>query len=245
MRMNQWDALSQYFDTHKHTAEINPGAADNILIAWPSVLSGIAQVQQDSAIFTALDYGCGGGSFAAELQRRGYLVVGCDSSQGMIAMAKKNLGDAIPFYVCDAAEVSKLKESPFDLITAIMVFQFVEDIETCIRHLDVVLKSGGVLAFAIFNPDYVEPNHGDGKLFRFFKAPDQPTKGFMVPTDDTKIQVFIRTEEEYDNIFRPLGYHRIYVDKPSFTREFLEKYPTDADTTMPEYLVLVYKKPEE
>lgn len=240
--MNQWDKLSQYFDTHKHDDEINPGAADNILIAWPSVLRGIEIVQKSGTSLSALDYGCGGGSFALELQKRGYAVVGSDLSSGMIEVAKKNLGDKIPFYDCDAEDVPKLKEAPFDLITGVMVFQFVEDIESCFRNLDAALKSGGVLSFAVFNPDYVERNHGDGKLFRNFKTPEQPTRGFMAPTEDTMIPVFMRIEEEYDNVLRPLGYQRIYADKPPFTSEFLGKYPSDADTIEPEYLVMTYKK---
>lgn len=241
--MNQWDKLSQYFDTHKDAAEINPGAADNILVAWPSVLRGVEIAQKGGTGLSALDYGCGGGSFAAALQKRGYSVVGCDSSPAMIAVAKKNLGDEITFYDCDSEDVPKLKEAPFDLITGIMVFQFVEDIESCFRNLDAALKSGGVLSFAVFNPNYVERNHGDGKLFRNFQTPEQPTKGFMAATEDTKIPVFMRIEEEYDNALRPLGYQRIYADKPSFTPEFLDKYPSDADTTQPEYLVMTYKKP--
>ena len=240
--MNQWDKLSQYFDTHKDATEINPGAADNILIAWPSVLRGVEMVQKSGSSLSALDYGCGGGSFAAELHKRGYAVTACDSSPEMIAVAKKNLGDEIPFYECDSQNVPQLKEAPFDLITGIMVFQFVEEIESCFRNLDAALKSGGVISFAVFNPDYVQPNHGDGKLFQYFKTPEQPTKGFMVPMEDAKIPVFMRIEEEYDNAILPLGYQRIYSEKPPFIPAFLEKYPSDADTTRPEYLVMTYKK---
>lgn len=89
--MNPWDALSEYFDTHKGDSEINPGAADNILIAWPSLFWGIQLVQKDGARLNALDYGCGAGGFVAELRAHGYESVGCDSSQAMVEMAKRNV----------------------------------------------------------------------------------------------------------------------------------------------------------
>lgn len=123
-----------------------------------------------------------------------------------------------------------------------MVFQFIEDIESCMSHLSGILKPGGVFAFTVFNPDYVRPKHGEGKLFQNFENPEQPTKGFMVPTADTKIPVFVRTEEEYDDVCTCFGLQRVYLDRPAFTPEFLEKYPSDADTMIPEYLVLVYEK---
>lgn len=240
--MNQWDMLSGYFDTHKGAAEINPGAADNILIAWPSVLRGIQMVQLNGQDLKALDYGCGGGSFAAELRKHGYSVVGCDSSPAMVAVAKKNLGDEISFYECDSSQIKDIKETPFDLITGIMVFQFVEDIMTCIKDLDGALKSGGVFAFAVFNPDYVKYNHGAGKLFDGFEMPDYPARGYMCLSESTKIPVFVRTITEYDEVFNSIGYHQVYADTPLFTTAFLKQYPTNDDTSCPEYLVLSYQK---
>lgn len=239
--MNPWDKLSGYFDTHKDATEINPGAADNILIAWPSVIRGIKAVQNESQGLKALDYGCGGGGFAAELLKHGYEVVGCDSSSEMIAVAKKNLGE-IPFYVCDFSDVKTLKEAPFDLVTGIMVFQFVDDMEECIRNLVEILKPGGVFAFAVFNPDYVRNNHGKGKLFDGFEGPQIPARGYMCVGEEIRIPVFMRAESEYDQLASSVGLSRVYTDKPPFTESFLQKYPSGTDTTEPEYLVMVYAK---
>ncbi len=239
--MNPWDNLSGYFNTHKDATEINPGAADNILIAWPSVIKGIKTVQAEGKGLKALDYGCGGGSFAAELLKHEYEVVGCDSSSEMIAVAKKNL-EEIPFYVCDFPDVKKLEEAPFDLITGIMVFQFIDDIEGCIRSLVEILKSGGVFAFAVFNPDYVRNNHGKGKLFDGFENPHVPAQGYMCVGEEIRIPVFMRTESEYDRFASSVGLGRVHADKPPFTEAFLQKYPSGTDTTEPEYLVMVYAK---
>ena len=239
--MNPWDTLSQYFDTHKHADEVDPGAADNVLIAWPSLFRGIESVQTSGDGLLALDYGCGGGGLVLELLKRGYKAVGCDSSAAMIEIAKKNT-ENFPFYACDHVDVPKIPEAPFDLITAVMVFQFINNIESCIAHLFDALKPEGVIAFAVFNPEYVAPNHGDTKLFRGFQSPDNPTIGYMVPIENTRIPVFIRTEEEYDAIFIRRGFRRLYSDKPPFTPEFLNKYPSSMDTKKPEYLVIAYQR---
>lgn len=240
--MNQWDSLSSYFDTNKNASEIDPGAADNILIAWPSLLKGIRQVQEHGDGLKALDFGCGAGSFCFELQKNGYDVVGSDSSPGMVDVARKNVGDTIPVYLGDIHDVQNLKEQPFDLVTAVMVFQFIENIQEVLSLVSLVTKEGGVLAFAIFNPDFIGPNSGSEKLFADFDDVENPRKGNMTPTNGVSIPVFIRREEEYGHILNLLGFKRMYAEKPAFTEAFLSAYPSGFDTSYPEYLVLVYQK---
>ena len=230
--MNQWDKLSTYFNTHGDNSDIKSGAADNILIAWPSLLKGIECIQHNGATLHALDYGCGGG---------GYSVIGCDASSAMISMAQKNWSH-IKFYQCDFWKIDKLPGSPFDLITSIMVIQFIDNMHQFFANINRVLNPGGLLAFAVFNPDYVAKNHGRGKSFEGFETPDRPTYGFLCLTKGTRIPVFIRTIEEYDQQIISLGYKKIYADKPEFTAQYLTQFKTNGDTGSPEFLVLVYQK---
>ena len=60
-----WDKLANKFNTHKDD-EIDPGAADNIVIAWPVILSEINKnfKQNNNEV---LDYGCGTGGFSNKL----------------------------------------------------------------------------------------------------------------------------------------------------------------------------------
>lgn len=239
--MNQWDKLSGYFNTHSHHSTIDPGAADNILIAWPSLLKGIQLIQHNGENLRALDYGCGGGSFCKELSNKGYSVIGCDSSLAMIEVAKQNLL-TIQFYRCDSENIDQLPGNPFDLITSVMVIQFINNVTEFFANINKTLKPGGVLAFAVFNPAYVTKNHGAGKSFDGFATPDHPQHGFLYLTEDTKIPVFIRSLKEYDNQLIPLGYQRIYSDMPEFTTQYLTQYKTDCDTSSPEFLIMVYQK---
>ncbi len=241
--LNPWDTLSQEFNTHTRASEISPLAADNILIAWPALLQGIHEAQPTGNGLSAMDYGCGAGSFCAALQDRGYTVTGCDTSDAMIKMARLNLADrGINFYKIDHSDLSAVKEAPFDLISAIMVLHFIDNITDMLRQLAALLKPNGVLAFAVFNHDYVMANHGEKRPFNGFD-PQDPVNGFMTIGNDTRIPVFLRTEAEYDAILEPLGFQRIFASKPPFTQEFINKYPSDVlNCSQPEYIVLGYKK---
>lgn len=239
--MNQWDKLGNYFDTQQDQLEINPGAADNILIAWPSLLNGIHLIQSSGKNLSALDYGCGSGGFCSELSNQGYSVVGCDSSSVMISLARNNVPN-VSFYQCDSEHLLSLPGSPFDLITAVMVIQFIENVAEFFAQLVNITKSGSVIAFAVFNPDYVAKNHGVGKTFDGFQNPHHPRNGFLCLTEETRIPVFMREVAEYDDYIIPLGFKRIVEDKPAFSAEYMNRYESGCDMSAPEYLVLVYQK---
>lgn len=239
--VNPWDILSEYFNTHDDKSAINPGAADNILIAWPSLLKGIKLIQHNYTTLHALDYGCGGGGFCEILSKMGYSAIGCDLSVAMIKVAQKNLPN-IAFYVSDVDLAHQLPGAPFDLVTSIMVIQFIENSAQFFININKALKLGGLLAFAVFNPDHVTRNHGEGLCFDGFDTPNEPKSGYMCLTKETRIPVFIRTLEEYDDQIIPLGYERIYTEKPGFTSQYLAEYHPSFDTSSPEFLIIVYQK---
>ena len=70
-----WDKLANKFNTHKDD-EIDPGAADNIVIAWPVILSEINKnfKQNNNEV---LDYGCGTGGFSNKLNSLGFQLIDC------------------------------------------------------------------------------------------------------------------------------------------------------------------------
>ena len=229
MPRNPWDSLSDCFDTRKPGPEIPAGAANNILIAWPALMRGIEKVQATGCGLQALDFGCGTGTFCARLLAQGYEVIGCDSSSAMLRVARRNLGSALRFMKIsqNLAELDGLK---LDLITAIMVFQYIKKIDSTCRALTRILRREGILAFAVFDPDFVKTSTGPTALF------NTGNKGIgtvMRATNNVCIPVYARSRDYYDNLLQPLGYHRIYSATPRFRAKFLEKYPT---------MVLVYQR---
>ena len=64
-----------------------------------------------------LDAGCGTGRYARELARRGYIVQGIDSSEELIDVARRSIGEApeaVSFAVGDTSSSSRLVDmTPF------------------------------------------------------------------------------------------------------------------------------------
>lgn len=239
--MNPWDSLSDSFNTHKVEADIDPGAADNIFIAWPALFEEISKIYPFGNGLKAFDLGCGAGSFAGELRKRDYKVSAADPSLNMIKIAKAHLGEYIKFYVADSKIAPTLHDAPFDLITSVMALQFIPNIAETFDDLDKALHPQGIIAFAVFNPDFIRTNTGEDRMFIQKDRPEQGTDLFMV-AGGMYIPVYSRSEYDYDTLLESLGYVRVFCKRPEFTHDFLEKYPQSADTSFSEYLIMGYRK---
>jgi SAM-dependent methyltransferase len=64
-----------------------------------------------------LDVGCGTGSSAAAMRDRGYDVTGVDVSPGMLALAARKLGPAVPLHRHDMRELPRL--GAFDVVCCV------------------------------------------------------------------------------------------------------------------------------
>lgn len=229
-----WDELSQYFNVHGD--EIDPGAADNILIAWPPMLTLLEEsVPKGGRI---LEYGCGTGGLVKKLSSLDYSVTGIDPAPKMIEVAKSYLKAEL--FVGDADAIPT--DTKFDAITAVMVFQFEPDIESALKKLASHLNPGGIVTFAVFNPEFVHKGLAMGYLFRDFENEDDTGKGTMDFGSGRTTDVYIRSASEYDAVMAANGLTKVLEEYPPFTKEFLEKYPTGGPTDVSEFLVLGYKK---
>jgi len=95
----------------------------------------------------ALDLGCGEGRLGAELQRRGDRVIGVDASPRMVRAAR----DRIDAIVADAAALP-FADSSFQLVTAFMSLQDMDDLEGAASEAARVLEPGGHLCFNVLHP---------------------------------------------------------------------------------------------
>jgi SAM-dependent methyltransferase len=96
---------------------------------------------------TVLDIGCGDGTFAIELAKRGGVVVGVDSSPAMLEAARtlaRQQDADIEFHVA-AAEQLPFRAEQFDIVTAITILCFIEDATPVFREIERVLCPGGRL----------------------------------------------------------------------------------------------------
>lgn len=173
--------------------------------------------------------------FCCELFKLGFEVTGYDQSDELAKAAQANTPEEIT--ITDS-HIIAAQNGKYNLITAIMVLQFVEDIEPTINNLLSMLEPNGLFVYAVFNPKFIEENL-DNSIFTGFK--NNPA-GYMELKKDIKIQCYSRTESKYRSIFGKLGYEEVYIDYPKFTGEFLSKHKMPFSTQNSEYLIQAFRR---
>jgi SAM-dependent methyltransferase len=97
-----------------------------------------------------LDVGCGEGRFPRDLKARGYSVVGVDASPTLIGYAR----EADPggeYHVADAAALP-MADGSVQLVTALLSFHDMDDMEGAVAEIGRVLVPGGRLCAAVVHP---------------------------------------------------------------------------------------------
>lgn len=111
-----------------------------------------AYIPQGSAI---LDLGVGGGRTTSYLTARASHYVGVDYSTEMVKTCRDKF-PALQFAVADAADLSVFPDASFDAV--VFAFNGIDYVlpddrrRNCLRHIDRVLKTRGVLIFSSHNP---------------------------------------------------------------------------------------------
>lgn len=242
MKLNQnpWDVLGRKnFNTHLKENEIDPRAADNILIAWPSILKELLSEYKQAKNIKVLDFGCGTGGFCNKLNRLGFNVTGIDPSREMLKTARHNSPKSIRYIKGDQKNLSSLES--FHIITSIMTFPFIDNFKDAFKRLVKKLKPNGLIILADFNRAWVKVCLSNKVSFANFDSNKDPKKGGKV-FGDIRIPVFIRSAKEYDEIAKLNGLTKIFEDCPPFTKTFIKQYPDKRPKHIPEYLILGYKK---
>jgi len=94
-----------------------------------------------------LDVGCGDGLYLVEAARRGAVASGVDSSEAMLAAARRRAADAdvaVDLRIGDA-ETLPFDGGSFDVVLAITVLCFLRDPQQAINEMSRVLAPGGRL----------------------------------------------------------------------------------------------------
>jgi len=99
-----------------------------------------------------LDAGCGSGPLMAALRDRGAIVAGFDKSAGMLAVARRRLGDDADLHVAELGGPLPFPDGAFDDVTASLVLHYLEDWGSALAGLRRVLKPGGRLIASVNHP---------------------------------------------------------------------------------------------
>ncbi|MFI7359339.1 class I SAM-dependent methyltransferase [Streptomyces avidinii] len=99
-----------------------------------------------------LDAGCGSGPLSAALRDRGAVVTAIDASAGMLALARRRLGDDVALHAVDLNDPLPFDDAAFDDVVASLVLHYIEDWGPTLAELRRVIRPGGRLIASVDHP---------------------------------------------------------------------------------------------
>ncbi len=140
----------------------------------------------------ALDIGCGAGLVAEPLARMGARTSGLDAGEQVIAAARAHAasqGLKIDYHCADLPVFAESRESSFDLITCLEVFEHVADLPAFLSAIRRLLKPGGLLLFSTPNRtplSWAVLIAGAEKITRLIPEHGHDWKQFVTPVELTQ-----------------------------------------------------------
>ncbi|MFF8607143.1 class I SAM-dependent methyltransferase [Streptomyces sp. NPDC015346] len=141
-RVNDYDSFAEAYSAENEK---------NLLNAYYE-RPGMLALAGDVTDRRILDAGCGSGSLSAALRDRGAVVTGIDASAGMLALARRRLGDDVPLHLVDLSEPLPFDDGAFDDVVASLVLHYLEDWGPTLAELRRVLRPGGRLIASVDHP---------------------------------------------------------------------------------------------
>lgn len=149
--MKQWDEKAQYWK--EHSKEMwETGSRSLIIPFFTNFVHSPAKVA---------DIGCGDGYGSYKLYKEGFDVSGIDISPFMINIAKGRETERLRF---NQASITNMpfEADEFDAIISINCIEWTEDPLESLNHLQLIVKSRGILCIGILGPTA----HPRNKSFR-------------------------------------------------------------------------------
>ena len=203
-----WDSVAIYFtqNSMRHL-EYMPGK-DNYDVVWPFLFEVICNYLSNMKNIhrKICDFGCGTGLFSEKMNQIGFNVFACDTSKKMIDLACSSTLGGVHYRVGSLDFMQKY--SPYDMITSIMVFQFIEHLEPVIEAISKCLEKNGILFFAVHNNEYVDECVKHNKKFRLKANDELPIEGEIL-IGDKWIKTYVRNSKWYDEILCSKGFIRL------------------------------------
>jgi ubiquinone/menaquinone biosynthesis C-methylase UbiE len=141
-RANDYDSFAEMFSAE----------SDNSLVNAYCERPAMLTLAGDATGRRILDAGCGSGPLSAALHGRGAVVTGIDSSTGMLALARRRLGDDVALHVVDPCDPLPFDDGVFDDVVASLVLHYLEDWGPTLAEFRRVLRPGGRLIASVSHP---------------------------------------------------------------------------------------------
>lgn len=231
----EWREIADWFDE-------NQGDAGDL---WHRsiIFPGILKVIGDVGGIEVLDVGCGNGSLARILARRGNRVTGLDGSAPIIEHAKAREASSplgITYKACDAAQLTMIADQAFDLVVSCMALMDMPNAADAIKEMARVVRPAGRCVMLICHPCFDVPGGSSWLVER------EPLSGTEVSrrvrryrgvfetwirwSSDSELQLhtYHRPLSWYFGAIRSAGMAVTLLDEPRPTPEFLEQEPQGA-----------------
>ena len=160
-----------------------------------------------------LDVGCGTGRYCELLAKKGANVVGIDPSAKMLEYAKRKITPNCRFELrLGRVEDASFPSNHFNVVVSALTVGHIIELESVIREVSRIIKSGGSLIVSDIHPywpisghDYVEFFDGSGQEYR--------------------IPEYAHLFEEYWNLFRRFKFSVEDVKEPRIDDKLIERFP--------------------
>jgi SAM-dependent methyltransferase len=99
--------------------------------------------------------GCGGGQCTIAFAKQGAIATGVDLSDTQIEFARKLVAQErvdVTFAQADITDLATFEDESQDIVFSTYVFQYVADIDRCLRECSRLLKPNGRLVFSLDHP---------------------------------------------------------------------------------------------
>ncbi|WP_405526891.1 class I SAM-dependent methyltransferase [Streptomyces avidinii] len=139
---NDYDSFAEAYSAENENSLVNAYYERPAMLALAGDVAG-RQV---------LDAGCGSGPLSAALRDRGAVVTGIDASAGMLALARRRLGDDVALHAVDLNDPLPFDDDAFDDVVASLVLHYLEDWGPALAELRRVIRPGGRLIASVEHP---------------------------------------------------------------------------------------------
>jgi SAM-dependent methyltransferase len=140
--VNDYDSFAEEYSAENESSLLNAYIERPAMIALAGDVTGRR----------ILDAGCGSGPLTAALRERGAVVTGIDASAGMLAVARRRLGEDADLQVVDVRDPLPFADGTFDDVVASLVLHYLEDWGPTLAEMRRVLRPGGRLIASVNHP---------------------------------------------------------------------------------------------
>ncbi|MFL1429955.1 MULTISPECIES: class I SAM-dependent methyltransferase [unclassified Nocardiopsis] len=171
-----------------------------------------------------LDAGCGAGPLASALRDRGADVTGIDASAGMLALARRRLGDGADLRVVDLHDPLPFADDTFDDVVASLVLHYLRDWGPPLAEMRRVLRPGGRLIVSVQHPfvDYVIQNPRPD-----YSATTSYTDEFTFGGRSVRLTFWRRPLHAMTDAFSAAGFRLATISEPQPDPAARELFPDD------------------